>query len=92
MVSLLQHLETIWGDENLVRTLGVVGLLLVVDMRASRAVRELCDTGRDIMVDVKRDCALSDGLVPASKVSALLFPWLTRQKVIVRVSVGTVEL
>ena len=53
LVSLLQHLETIRGDEDLVRTFGVVGLLLVVDMRTVRAVRELCDTSRDVVVEVE---------------------------------------
>ena len=92
LVTIVQHLEAIRGDEDLVRTLGVVGLLLVVDVRTTRTVRELCDTGRDIVVDMKGYCALSDGLVSESEVSALLFAWLTKQKVIVRVSVGTVEL
>ena len=38
------------------------------------------------------DCALSDGLVSASEVSALLFPRLARQRVTVRVGVGTIKL
>ena len=62
-----EHVKTVGRYEDLMGTLEVLRLLSVIDMCTTRPISELCDAGGDVVINMKRDGALRNGLIPVMK-------------------------